>query len=72
MTKQELQARIDKLESKIYNLERQIEYAFSELSELSQGIGVKPIWYAINSSWDAAMKHKASLALKILFSMRKP
>lgn len=74
MTKQQI---IDEQRQEIQALRRNIadltyrqNFAVTELSELSQGLGIKPSWYDTGRhSWDTAMQNKAALAVARIAKM---
>ena len=72
MTKLELCKEIGELKVKIQKLERENRYLLDEMIDLNQELGVKPGHYdSTKHTWSTAMAHKASLALKKVFEMRK-
>lgn len=73
MTKQYTIEQQDKeiaaLKRYVYDLKRRHDYAIAELSEITQGVGVKPSWFTVEHAWLDAVKHKAGLAVAKLAQM---
>jgi hypothetical protein len=64
MKKAELEKELTKLQDKVYCLQARHDFLLKEMCQQAEGIGVKPPWFVEGStSWDSAMKHKASLAV---------
>lgn len=72
MTKRQLEEKINELETKVATLQRLNDFMFSELTELSQGIGVKPDYMTTAHAWEVAIKNKAAIAVRKAYSMVKP